>query len=124
MIERGSSLLESLFDFLERRDKMLLHTKLVNLFATLNNLLRIEIQEIDNRMPPLNSPKTNVVYEGITDVNKCVAIVEHEFERLESMGYEPIINVYNQNKEINKLYEPTEKIRKSIKYLINIYIKN
>jgi hypothetical protein len=55
-------------------------------------------------MPPLNSPKTNVVYEGITDVNKCVAIVEHEFERLESMA----INVYHQNKEINKLYEPTE----------------
>lgn len=99
---------------------MLLHTRLINIFASNHNVVRIEIQEIDGRMPPVKSPRTTVLYEGLVDVNQCVSIVEHEFERLVSSGFEPFINVHVQNK-VNPIHQPTEGIAKSERYEINIH---
>ncbi|WP_040037392.1 hypothetical protein [Bacillus thermotolerans] len=99
---------------------MLLHTRLINIFAPNENVVRIERKEIDCRMPPINSPRITVLYEGPVDVNQCVSVVEHEFERLESIGFEPFINVHVNN-TVNPINQPTEGIVKSERYEINIH---
>lgn len=101
---------------------MLLHTSLINIFASNHNEVRIEIQEIDGRMPPVNAPRTIVLYEGLVDVNQCVSIVEHEFERLVSIGFQPSINVLVAN-TLNPIHQPTEGGVKSERHEINIHFK-
>jgi hypothetical protein len=99
---------------------MLLHTRLINIFTSNHSVVRIEVREIDNRMPPVNLPKNIILYEGALDVNQCVSVVEHEIDRLESIGFEPIVNVHLNNK-VDVFHQPTEGVRKSDRYEIDIY---
>jgi hypothetical protein len=99
---------------------MLLHTRLINIFTSNHSVVRIEVKEIDNRMPPVNLPKNIILYEGAVDVNQCVSVVEHEIDRLESIGFEPIVNGHLNNK-VEVIHQPTEGVRKSDRYEIDIY---
>ncbi|OAT81547.1 hypothetical protein A6P54_12280 [Bacillus sp. MKU004] len=100
---------------------MLLHTRLINIFSSNHSVARIEVREIDNRMPPVNLPKVVILYEGAVDVNQCVSVVEHEIDRLESIGFEPNVSIHLNNK-VDVIHKPTEGVRKSYQYEIDIYL--